>query len=462
MQQPIALFDLVGALDFRALRKDPGVRKFLSERTFVADKARVELALVTTYANYRLCDPEVVERVAAACAAVTAEEVYEQEDEIRHDIRALVQCIKRSLANNSDHTIVHRGATSYDIIDTAYALMFRRAVRELLITRLKGIAARLMVMALAHAETVQVGRTHRVHAVPITVGHWLAGFVSRLGNCIENLDRLAGELRGKFSGAVGVYSATSLFVPDPRQFERDVLTQLGMEPHEHSTQIAPPERVARLLFEVNLCLGVLADLAEDVCQLHRPEIGEIRLKPSGASSSAMVGKENPEGFENVVGTWKLTLGSMVGVLVNLVSNHQRDLSNSIGMRTYSQTIAWAAYQAARLDRELDSVIVVPERLAQNLHLTGHYTLGEALWNSLAAHGHPDAYNAVKPLVVKAKQTGTPLWQLAEADGALAPYLAQFTEKQRAAIRNHADYLGEAVGVTQQVCNRWQERLGLTA
>ncbi len=108
------------------------------------------------------------------------------------------------------------------------------------------------------AATPQVGRTHGQHAVPITLGFWMAEFASRLGKSVVELHRLSNNLRGKLSGAVGAYNALTLMVPDPQEFETTFLSYLGLKPSEYSHQLVEPEYLLRLLLEINIAFGILA------------------------------------------------------------------------------------------------------------------------------------------------------------------------------------------------------------
>src|SRR5437764_8109342 len=130
------------------------------------------------------------------------------------------------------------------------ALQLRAAIREVVIPRQKKLLQTLIGLSEKYADTVQVGRTHGQHAVPITFGFFLAEYVARLGENIEALEDLSKMLRGKFSGAVGAYNALSVFVDDPLKFETQVLAKVGLEPAPYSKQIVPAENIVRLLDEL--------------------------------------------------------------------------------------------------------------------------------------------------------------------------------------------------------------------
>src|SRR5690606_16187293 len=120
-----------------------------------------------------------------------------------------------------------------------------------------------------YAETPQVGRTHGQHGVPITFGFSVAQYVSRLGGSINAISDLSASLAGKFSGATGSYNALSVFIDDPLKFEEAVLAKIDLKPSEASTQIAPPEYVIRLIDEMTIASGILANIGHDMRHLAR-------------------------------------------------------------------------------------------------------------------------------------------------------------------------------------------------
>lgn len=291
-------FDNLSPIDYRYW--DEEVAKYLSENGFTRYKLLLELALVRVLSRRGICPEEVVKEVEAACGQVTTAEIYEEENRIRHDIRALVNCV-RAKVSESAKPYIHMTATSYDIIDSANAVRYKEVVEKVLVPSLTELEGVLINTTLREAETLQVGRTHGQHAVPITFGFALAGYVSRLGGSIQTLKALATKLPGKFSGAVGAYNASSLFFDDPEGFEAEVLAELGLTPAEHSTQIVPPEALTRLFCEVTIAAGVLANLSDDMRNLQRTEIGEVseEFEAAQVGSSTMPHKRNPWNFENV-------------------------------------------------------------------------------------------------------------------------------------------------------------------
>lgn len=432
---------------------------YLSEDGFTRHKLLVEIALVRTLQRRGLCSAEVVTEIEAACAQVTTEEVYAEEDRIKHDIRALVNCIQRRVSEKA-RPYVHMTATSFDIVDTANALRYRKAVLEVLQPALVELERTLIALATREAETIQVGRTHGQHAVPITVGFAIAQYVDRLGGCIIELRDRARNLVGKFSGAVGAYNASSLFFEDAEQFEREVLAELGLHPAAISTQIAPPEPLIRLIDELVICGGVMANLARDMRQLQRTEIGEVgeAFEAAQVGSSTMPQKRNPINFENVESLWKVLLGRLVTVHCDQISEHQRDLTNSASGRTYGEVMCYLLSMTSRLNWTMKKLQVDKASLERNFALTQGMIIAEPLQILLAALGHPDAHESVRLLTLQAQREERPLREVVDADSAMQRYLERMTEQQRAILADPALYTGLAAAKARSIAESWQVKL----
>ncbi|MBI3634335.1 MAG: adenylosuccinate lyase [Candidatus Yonathbacteria bacterium] len=453
------LFDSLSPVDYRYW--DEEVAKYLSENGFTRYKLLVELALVKVLHRRGICPEVAVQEVEAACGQVTTDEVYEEEDRIRHDIRALVNCV-RAKVSESAKPYIHMTATSYDIIDTANATRYKDVVQKVLVPSLMKLEGVLITTALREAETVQVGRTHGQHAVPITFGFALAGYVSRLGGCIEALKSLATELPGKFSGAVGAYNASSLFFDDPEGFEAEVLAELGLTPAEHSTQIVPPEAMIRLFSEVVVAMGILANLARDMRNLQRTEIGEVgeEFGADQVGSSTMPQKRNPINFENIESMWKIVVARFQTVLMDQVSEHQRDLTNSASARTYGEIIAYVVSATKRMTRTMRKLTVDRPNLERNLVIQKGSVVAELLYIILAAQGHPDAHEKVRVLTLQAEREKRSLEEVVAGDAEMKDYLKKMTPHQRQILSNPSLYTGIAAKKAKVVAKEWKQKFGL--
>jgi len=457
LAEKVSKYSLFSPTDYRYGVK--ALEPYLSEEAYVHYKAKVEAALAQTLAKRGVCSKEIADEISKAAEQVEAEEVYAEEDRIKHDIRALVNVIRRRVSEEAK-PYVHATATSYDIVDTANALRYKEAVEKVLIPDMVTFEKVLIELALREKATVQIGRTHGQHAEPITFGFTIAQYVSRWGNRILKVRESANRLVGKFSGAVGAYNASSLFFPDPEVFEAEVLTSLGLSPAEISTQIVPAEPTADFFHSIISSFGVLANYARDMRHLQRTEIGEVG-EPYGAEqvgSSTMPQKRNPINFENVESAWKRALPQMVTVYVDQVSEHQRDLTNSLSQRYLPELLVLFDSSVRRMTRITRDIRVDEVSMSRNFEMSRDKVIAEPLYILLAYYGHPDAHEYVRRLTEASYRTGKPLNEVALEDDALKPYLRRFTGQQLAILNDPSKYLGIAVEKTEKIVSRWKRLL----
>ncbi len=420
------IFSNISPLDHRYSLTDPGLFESLSatlsEEASIRFCVRVEAALLAALAGSLpgvSIGPREREAIAGLESLVAPEEVYEEEQKTQHNVRALVNVIKRHLPPSLG-PLVHLGATSVDILDTAAALRYKETARRVLLPILLDLEEELVRRAREEADTPQIGRTHGQHAVPLTFGFALAAYASRLGKSIARIHAKAAGLRGKLSGAVGAYNATSLLVADPAGLERDFLSTLGLEPSECSTQLAEPEYLLELLLEINTSFGIIANLADDLRHLQRSEIGEVReeFAESQVGSSTMPQKRNPWNSEHVKSLWKAFAPRALTFFMDQISEHQRDLTNSASARFVADYLAGFAGAAARMRTVMRSLGVNRPRMAQNLGMTGDLAFSEALYILIAAGDGQDAHERVRRATLRVEKEGGRLLEVLRADAAL--------------------------------------------
>jgi adenylosuccinate lyase len=292
-----------------------------------------------------------------------------------------------------------------------------------------------------YADTPQIGRTHGQHAVPITFGFAMAEYVARFGKSIRSLEVLQGQLMGKFSGAVGAYNAISLFVDDPLAFEKSYCDKLGLEVARYSNQIVPPGNLLRVIAEITILSGAMANLATDMRHLQRTEIGEIREKfeADQTGSSTMAHKRNPISFENVASLHKQVLAQQVNANQNMISEHQRDLTDSASARFYAVSFATVAVMLERLNAAMGKIEVDEEAMQRNLEMSGGAIAAEPLYLLLAKYGHTSAHEKSKELAHSALDSGKTLVEVIVADKEAKPYWDKFNETEQRIIHEPQKY-----------------------
>lgn len=391
--------------------------KYLSEEAVIRYSALAEAALVKTHVYLNMQHPEqYYAAVDEAIAKVQPDEVYAEEEKTQHNIRALVNVIKRYIPKELS-PYVHLGATSVDIMDTSASMRIRDAVQKVILPLLIEVEELLIKIADEQAATPQVGRTHGQHAVPITLGFAFSEYVSRLGKSIIEIEKRSHNLRGKLAGAVGAYNSTSLMVKDPEAMEKKYLEFLGLEPSEHSTQLVEPEYQLRLLLEINTAFGIIANLADDMRNLQRSEISEIRemFTSTQVGSSTMPQKRNPWNSEHVKSLWKAFAPRIMTFFMDQISDHQRDLTNSASQRFITDYLAGFSAAVNRLKKVLSSLHVDKERLMKNLSFTGDLVLAEAAYILLSCGGEPDAHEIIRKITLQSEKTGERMCTILKKD-----------------------------------------------
>ena len=463
------IFQNISPLDHRYLLANrelfTDLRQHLSEEAGVKYCIMVEAALLKAHIVTTLDGASALLAEADTLVEkISPSEVYEEEEKTQHNVRALVNVIKRKVSPELK-PYVHLGATSVDILDTAFALRIRGAITKCVLPLLIDVENQLVELADSEATTAQVGRTHGQFAVPVTLGFAFAEYVARLGKSIIELDARAKQLRGKLSGAVGAYNATSMIVSDPEAFERLCLEFLEIEPSEISTQMVEPEYLLRALLEMNTAFGIIANLADDLRNLQRSEISELRefFSSKQVGSSTMPQKRNPWNSEHVKSLWKAYAPRVMTFFMDQISEHQRDLSNSASSRFIVEYIAGFAAALNRMKKILASLYIDHDRLRANLQAAGDLVLAEPAYILLSLAGESDAHELIRLVTLTCEKEkcsfSVALKRNAEAWSTISQRLKSiagldaeefFSEPWR--------YRGRAVERAKSVANRYRESM----
>lgn len=299
------------------------VRRLFTPQALIDAYVEVERALVCALEELGVAERGCCE--ALSRASVRAEEVYELERALRHDVLALVFLLEE----RSGCRFVHFGATSNDVIDTAWALLIRDAL-GVVRRRARELGESLRALALKYAELPMVGRTHGQWAEPITLGFKFANYYYELHIACAALKAAAEYIRAKVGGAVGTMAAWGGLGPRIREL---VAGRLGLGYHPISTQVAPRESFAFLASALVLLTAVAERLATEIRELARPEIGEL-AETGGGGSSAMPHKANPTNSERVVSLARLVRAHAQVAFENMALWHERDLTNSANERVW--------------------------------------------------------------------------------------------------------------------------------
>jgi adenylosuccinate lyase len=354
--------------------------------------------------------PTAEDLQAIRAAHFSVEAVNERERLTDHDVAAFVDVLSASAGPAGRW--IHYGLTSSDVLDTALGLQLK-AAGEMIVPGAEAFVAVLVERAREHLDTLCVGRTHGVHAEPTSFGLKLAGFAFEAHRNALRLRRAFEQVAvGALSGAVGTYAATS------PEFERRVLTRLGLRGESVSTQVVPRDRHAELLSAIALAGAGLERLATEVRHLQRTEVREVQeaFRQGQKGSSAMPHKRNPIKSEQLTGLARVLRGNAQAALEDVALWHERDISHSSVERVIlpdsTILIDYLQQRATALVRDMT---VDAERMRRNLELTHGALFSQRVLLALVEAGmvRDDAYRVVQELAQRAWDTGTPLRGLLE-------------------------------------------------
>ena len=371
----------------------------------------------------------------------------------KHDILALLELMRLYLPKRL-HKWLHFCATSYDIINTAYALQLRVVFKQAFWPKLRKVDQLWRTHIRENSETLEPGRTHLQTALPVTIGFWLSYLHNRFVKCARNALVLSRRVPGKFTGAVGT-SASQRALIQSRAAEQTIMDMLKLPTAEITTQITPPEPTARYYHELALISGALMNLTDDIRFLQSSPVGEV-MTPS-SSSSAMPHKEgNPIMAENVAGMHVSVLASEIKVLLTLGSNLQRDLRWSNVMRSYSGAMVFLFQQIDTTLKILKSLQVKAERCRENFERDGKLLVGELLHLALQANGYPESHKFLNEVIVPAAvKSGRYLDEeavkiAADTNNELLQNIWPLIPDKVKHFLHHPDkYLGDAVSISRR-------------
>jgi len=314
-------------------------------------------------------------------SAFTLERCDELELETRHDLVAFVRCLEENVGPAGRW--IHYGVTSYDVIDTASAMMLRDSCSVLLESAGK-LRETILGLAQEHMGTPCIGRTHGIHAEPITFGFKCSNWLAELDRNIVRIRECKRDLSfGKISGAVGIHA-----VVDPAM-EVSVLKRLGLEQEPASTQIVNRDKHANFLNTLALLGAGLERIATELRNLQRTEILEVQeaFAAGQTGSSAMPHKRNPWNSETVCGLARLLRGNAMAMLESVATWHERDLTNSSLERViFPDSCQLADFMLNRMNRILSGLVVMPENMQTNLRKMGDLVFSEHLMVALVGKG----------------------------------------------------------------------------
>jgi len=398
--------------------------RIFSEQNKFDQWLAVELAAAEALAESGEVPVEAAQALRAH-AAFDIERIDAIERETRHDVIAFTTAVaeKMAAAGAADASRwLHYGLTSNDVVDTAQALMLKQA-SKILIEGARELAEILKRRAYEFKNTVQIGRTHGIHAEPITFGLKIALWYDEVLRGTKRLEAAAEDLRvGKISGAVGTFGHIG-----PEAEER-ICARLGLKPAAISSQVIARDRHAAWVSSLAILVATLEKIALEVRHLQRTEVREAE-EPFGAGqkgSSAMPHKRNPVVSEQICGLARVVRSNAQAAFENVALWHERDISHSSVERVIlADSAILTDYLLAKTRWLVDGMRVYPDRMLANLESTQGLIFSGQLLLDLAAAGmlREQAYKLVQTHAMRSWESGGSFRSAVESDKEVASFLS---------------------------------------
>jgi adenylosuccinate lyase len=421
----------------------PEMARLWSDENRFATWLEVEIAASEVLAERGIVPKEALAAIRAR-ARFDVRRIEEIEREVQHDVIAFVSCVAENVGPEGRY--LHYGLTSSDVVDTALSIMMRDAcdlVRADLLDLMQAVRER----ALQHKRAAMIGRTHGVHAEPMTFGLKLALWHAELQRQLDRLDRARSTIAvGKLSGAVGAYSHL------PPEVEASVCGKLALRPAPVSSQILQRDRHAEVMTTLALIAASLEKFATEIRALQKTEVREVEepFEAGQKGSSAMPHKRNPVGCEQVVGLARLVRSNALASLESIALWHERDISHSSVERVVvPDSFLVIDHMLARFTRIVKGMGVDEARMRRNLDLGRGLVFSGSLLLELTSRGmrREDAYRLVQGHAMEAWKSDGDFRALVRSDPGIRAVLSDAELDQIFSLEpylKHVDVIFERV------------------
>ena len=352
---------------------------------------QVEIAVCEAQAELGYTPQAAVEEIKAK-ADFDLNRVLEIEAEVRHDVIAFLTNVNEYVGDAGRY--IHLGLTSSDVLDTGIALQMVASL-NLILERLEELIQAIRYQAQQHRYTLMVGRSHGIHAEPITFGFKLAGWLAEVLRNRDRLVRLRKEIAvGKISGAVGTYANVA------PQIEAIACQKLGLEPDCASTQVISRDRHADYVQQLALLTASIERFAVEIRNLQRTDVLEVEefFSKKQKGSSAMPHKRNPIRSERLTGMARIVRGNAIAALENVALWHERDISHSSVERVIlPDSCILTHFMLKEITGLVKNLLVYPENMQRNMNVYGGVIFSQRVLLTLVEKGmnREEAYRAVQ-------------------------------------------------------------------
>ncbi len=430
----------------------PAMGQIWSERHRIDTMVRVEIAVCEAWAERGAIPAEAMAMIRTASADPAR--VREIERRTDHDTTAFLWAMGETIGDAARY--VHMGLTSSDVVDTTLSVLTVDAL-DLVLDQLAAFEAAVTGQAVTHKMTLMIGRTHGVHAEPLTFGFVLAMWVDEIRRHRTRIEAARAQMAfGKISGAVGTHAHV------PPAIEEHACALLGLSPAPVSTQILQRDRHAQVIMALALLATSLEKFAVEIRHLQRTEVHEVEEPFGGGTktpveddpnlpvslgaavdqqgSSAMPHKRNPHKTERISGLARIVRSYSIAAMENVPLWHERDISNSAPERIiFPESFALTDYMLRLFTRIMDELVVFPERMRENLESTHGLVASQRVLLALTERGmaRQDAYKIVQNGAMESWATSEPLQTILGRHTAVAALLPP---EELASLFDHAYHL----------------------
>ncbi len=385
----------------------PKMREIWSEEHKFRTWLEVEIAACEAWHKLGKIPTSALNKIKSK-AAFSVKKIAEIEKTVDHDVIAFLTNVAEQVGPES--RFIHLGLTSSDVVDTSFSLVLRETA-DIIIRDIEEFSAVLKKMARKYRSIPMMGRTHGVHAEPLTLGLKFALWLTEMERNLERVKHARTAINvGKISGAVGTYSNL-----DPK-VEELACKKLGLTPAAISSQVIQRDRHAEYLSALAIVAATLEKIALEIRGLQKTEIGEVEepFKKGQKGSSAMPHKKNPIICERICGLARLVRANSLVALENIALWHEREISHSSTERIiFPDSTTLIDYMLQKMSYVIENLVVYPDRMLQNIDKSQGLVFSQRVLLALTDKGltRERAYQIVQNAAMKARATGRQLKEL---------------------------------------------------
>lgn len=450
--------------------EEPEIVQYLSPRAIYEYQLIFLKSYVNVLGKYEVIPSRITAEIVQKLNGknVPYRRQQEWEDKLRHDVRGLVRASQEVLSREARYYI-YLGLTSYDVVNSAWSAALRDVSYEVIVPKGVELSRILIKRAREEKKTILVGRTHKQHAAPTTVGHWLLEILGGVMPLLGEQLNLSDNLRGKVSGFVGTLAAQKFLFGGkvhPRKLEKETLSLMHLLPDPLTGQVVHQTYYMPYFSNLIGIAGNLAKFGEDIRNFQQTEVSEIceqRLSEQVGSSTG-AHKRNPIDSENIGGHWRQILPKIISVYEDFVTDFQRDLRSSSNLRYYGSEIPFIIYHMLRRSVKIaNNMTIRREKMMENLSMTKGLILAEPVQLALQVYCIKknldiDTHEYVRKLSDRAVNENVDFLSIIKNDSFISDMFTGLNVEERTVLLSPEKYIGTVEEDIEYLTNTWETQL----